>query len=182
MAVEPATKTTLHHIVTAAAFALAAGAAAAYAQVAARSEPVSAAAPVQAAATAPLQPDAAQSAGGAGLDDLNAMTFDCPRAALNAAAREAAKVPAQGTYQFAYFAIVNASHHASYEVRFTSNYAGERDLDYCVALYCQQGWDPAKAKAEVRLLEPVARKGQTAVAHASRCGHRPPPSPRPRAK
>ena len=62
----------------------------------------------------------------AGLDDLSAMTFDCPRAALNAAAREAAQAPSQGTYQFAYFRIVNASHHASYEVQFTSNYAGER--------------------------------------------------------
>jgi len=39
----------------------------------------------------------------AGLSDLNAMTFGCPKAALNAAAREAAKVKSHGTYQFAYF-------------------------------------------------------------------------------
>ena len=53
------------------------------------------------------------------------MTFSCPKAGLNAAAREAAKVPSQGTYQFAYFRIINDSHHASYEVHFKSNYQGE---------------------------------------------------------
>src|SRR5215813_9709048 len=57
-----------------------------------------------------------------GLRDLDAMTFSCSKAALNAAAREAAKVPAQGTYQFAYFKIIAGTHHASYEVHFTSNY------------------------------------------------------------
>src|SRR5262245_47020440 len=56
------------------------------------------------------------------LADLDAMTFDCPRAGLNAAAREASKVPSQGTYQFSYFRIVNDAHHASYEVHFKSNY------------------------------------------------------------
>lgn len=35
-----------------------------------------------------------------GLSDLGAMTFGCPAAALNAAAREASKVPSQGSYQF----------------------------------------------------------------------------------
>ena len=77
-----------------------------------------------------------------GLSDLDAMTFGCPKAGLNAAAREAAKVPSQGTYQFAYFKIISDSHHASYEVHFKSNYQGEADLKYCVAIYCQQGWDP----------------------------------------
>ncbi len=62
------------------------------------------------------------------LSDLDAMTFSCPKAALNAAAREAAKAPSQGTYQFSYFSIVNDSHHASYEVHFKSNYVGEADL------------------------------------------------------
>ena len=60
------------------------------------------------------------------------MTFGCPKAGLNAAAREAAKVPSQGTYQFSYFKIINDSHHAAYEVHFKSNYAGEPDLKYCV--------------------------------------------------
>src|SRR5947208_3499654 len=77
-----------------------------------------------------------------GLGDLAAMTFGCPKAALNAAAREAAQVPSQGTYQFSYFKIINDSHHSTYEVHFKSNYEGEKDLKYCVAVYCQQGWDP----------------------------------------
>ena len=85
----------------------------------------------------------------AGLRDLDAMTFSCSRAALNAAAREAAKAPAQGTYQFAFFKIIAGSHHASYEVHFTSNYAGEPELKYSVMLYCQQGWDPSAARISV---------------------------------
>ena len=85
------------------------------------------------------------------LSDLNAVTFSCPKAGLNAAAREAAKVPSQGTYQFAYFRIINDSHHASYEIHFKSNYEGEADLRYCVAVYCQQGWDP-KTKTSVTLI------------------------------
>ena len=60
-----------------------------------------------------------------GLAELDAMTFGCPKAALNAAAREAAKVPSQGTYQFAYFNILNDSHHSTYEIHFKSNYQGE---------------------------------------------------------
>ena len=92
---------------------------------------------------------------GEGLKDLDAMTFACPRAALGAAAREAAKVHALGTYQFAYFSIVNASHHAQYEVHFQSNYEGEPDLKYCVVLYCQQGWDPARSPT-VTLMNPKA--------------------------
>ena len=85
----------------------------------------------------------------AGLRDLDAMTLSCSKAALNAAAREAAKAPAQGTYQFAFFKIIAGTHHASYEVHFTSNYAGEPELKYCVMLYCQQGWDPGAAKISV---------------------------------
>jgi hypothetical protein len=87
-----------------------------------------------------------------GLNDLAAMTFGCPKAALNAAAREAAKVPSQGTYQFAYFGIVSDSHHAAYEVHFKSNYQAESLLKYCVAIYCQQGWDPRTTKAAVSLM------------------------------
>ena len=80
------------------------------------------------------------------------MTFSCPKAGLNAAAREAAKVPSQGTYQFAYFRIISDSHHASYEIHFKSNYQGEADLKYCVAIYCQQGWDPKTTKTSVTLM------------------------------
>src|SRR5689334_16275155 len=81
-----------------------------------------------------------------GLSDLDSITFACPKAALNAAAREAKKVPSKGTYQFSYFKIINDSHHSSYEVHFTSNYQGEADLKYCIAMYCQQGWDPKTTK------------------------------------
>ncbi|HKP61847.1 MAG TPA: hypothetical protein VJV78_34185 [Polyangiales bacterium] len=98
-----------------------------------------------------------------GLNDLAAMTFECPKAALNAAAREAAKVPSQGTYQFAYFGIVSDSHHASYEVHFKSNYHGEQLLKYCVAIYCQQGWDPKTTQASVMLMGEPGSKTQLAV-------------------
>lgn len=87
-----------------------------------------------------------------GLADLDGMTFDCPKAGLNAAAREAAKAPSQGTYQFAYFRIINDAHHASYEVHFKSNYVGEPELRYCVFMYCQQGWDPNTTRVDVRLM------------------------------
>jgi hypothetical protein len=101
-----------------------------------------------------------------GLNDLAAMTFGCPKAALNAAAREAAKVRSNGTYQFAFFRIVSDSHHASYEVRFKSNYSGEKELQYCVAMYCQQGWDPATAKATVTLMNDPR---QLPGAHGAMC-------------
>ena len=105
------------------------------------------------------------------LDDLDVMTFDCPKAALNSAARAATKVPSQGTYQFAYFKIINDAHHASYEVHFKSNYIGEPELRYCVSMYCQQGWDPNTTKIDVRLMSdesPRATAGRQAAcgAHA----------------
>jgi hypothetical protein len=92
-----------------------------------------------------------------GLDDLDAMTFDCPKAGLNAAAREASKVPAQGTYQFSFFRIINDAHHATYEVHFKSNYVGEPELQYCVTIYCQQGWDPTKTVVGVTLMDDATR-------------------------
>jgi hypothetical protein len=94
-----------------------------------------------------------------GWKDLDAATLSCARAALNAAAREATKVQARGTYHFSYFDVINESHHARYEVRFHSNYHGEPDLKYCVVLYCQQGWDPAQAQAEVTLLGSKTKTG-----------------------
>jgi len=113
------------------------------------------------------------------LSDLNAMTFSCPKAGLNAAAREAAKVPSQGTYQFAYFRIINDSHHASYEVHFKSNYQGEADLKYCVAVYCQQGWDPRTAKTSVTLMG--KQPPPAGAAHGADCGAGPAPvKPRPK--
>jgi len=102
-----------------------------------------------------------------GLADLNAMTFGCPKAGLNAAARQAAKVPSQGTYQFAYFKIVNDTHHAAYEVHFKSNYEGEPDLRYCVEIYCQQGWDPATTKTTVTMMS-MQRAG--VKTHGAACG------------
>ena len=106
-----------------------------------------------------------------GLGDLDAMTFGCPKAALNAAAREAAKVPSQGTYQFAYFRINSDSHHASYEIHFKSNYQGEADLKYCVAIYCQQGWDPATTKTSVTLMGSERRP--VGAAHGAGCDAKP---------
>jgi hypothetical protein len=88
----------------------------------------------------------------AGLADLDAMTFDCPKAGLNAAARAAARIPSQGTYQFSYFRIINDAHHAAYEVHFRSNYVGEPTLRYCVSIYCQQGWNPGTTRTDVRLM------------------------------
>jgi hypothetical protein len=102
-----------------------------------------------------------------GLNDLAAMTFGCPKAGLNAAAREAAKVPSQGTYQFSYFKIINDSHHSTYEVHFKSNYVGEPDLKYCVSIYCQQGWDPKSTKTSVTL---IRDDGQPAKSTAHRVG------------
>ena len=109
--------------------------------------------PVGAAKPAVIDPAAPASEG---LGNLDAMTFDCPRAGLNAAAREAAKVPSQGTYQFSYFRIVNDAHHASYEVRFSSNYVGEPVLRYCVFMYCQQGWNPGTTRIDVRSMNDEA--------------------------
>ena len=107
-----------------------------------------------------------------GLNDLDGMTFACPKAALNAAAREAAKVRSQGTYQFSYFKIINDSHHSSFEVHFKSNYQGEPDLKYCVAMYCQQGWDPATTKATIT---PIGNTRQPAgmASHAADCREKP---------
>ncbi|MEJ1963190.1 MAG: hypothetical protein WDO56_17200 [Gammaproteobacteria bacterium] len=116
-----------------------------------------------------------------GLSDLDAMTFACPKAALNAAAREAAKAPSQGTYQFAYFKIVSNSHHSAYEVHFKSNYVGEPDLKYCVALYCQQGWDPKNTKADVMLMGD-AQKPAAAMAHGAHCADTEPAKPRAKKK
>jgi hypothetical protein len=104
-----------------------------------------------------------------GLRDLAAMTFSCPKAGLNAAAREAAKAPSQGTYQFSYFRIVNDAHHSAYEVHFESNYVGEPDLKYCVAMYCQQGWDPNTTEISVSLMGDQRRPAGGA-AHGADCG------------
>jgi len=112
-----------------------------------------------------------------GLSDLESITFGCPKAALNAAARRASTVPSQGTYQFSYFNIVSDTHHAIYEVRFKSNYEGEAELRYCVEIYCQQGWDPKTAKTSIRLL-PNAPQRATSVSHESTCHEMPAPTQR----
>ena len=103
------------------------------------------------------------------LSDLDAMTFACPKAALNAAAREATTVPSHGTYQFAYFNIISNSHHSSYEIHFKSNYEGEADLKYCVSMYCQQGWDPKTSKTSVTLMSNERQRAGVA-AHGADCG------------
>jgi hypothetical protein len=114
---------------------------------------------------------------GGGLGDLDGMTQACAKAGLNAAARQAAEVPAQGTYQFSYFEIINDSHHAAYEVHFKSNYQGEPDLKYCVAIYCQQGWDPSTTEAEVTPMSD-ARPAAGGAAHGASCGDRHAPAKR----
>jgi hypothetical protein len=142
-------------------------------------KPAFVAAIVLAAATAafaqnPQSAPESEAAIPAGLSDLEKTTFACPRAALNAAAREVANYPSQGTYQFSYFNIVSASHHAAYEVHFTSNYTTEPVLKFCVAIYCQQGFDPATTKASVSLIgaktEKTTKPTKPAT-HAAGAGH-----------
>jgi hypothetical protein len=152
----------VRNIVVITAVALTAGCGASYAQT------VAAAAQTVRTPQEQSVPAAGTAPASGGLSELDAMTFSCPKAGLNAAAREAAKVPSQGTYQFAYFRIVTDAHHAAYEVHFKSNYAGEADLKYCVAIYCQQGWDPKTTKATVTLLG-SARQGARAAAHGGEC-------------
>jgi hypothetical protein len=136
--------------------------------------PAGVAAPEIVRAAAPAIParaaqpaDASRSESTNSLSDLGAMTFACSTAALNAAAREAAKVPSQGRYQFSSFTTHSDSHHASYEVHFKSNYQGEPDLKYCVAIYCQQGFDPATTKASVTMVTTTSGKSQC----GARAGH-----------
>ena len=128
----------------------------------------SAVAAVQDAATPQDQPATS------GLSDLAALTRSCSMAALNAAARRAAGAPTQGKYQFSYFNIISDSHHAQYEVHFTSNYEGESELKYCVEIYCQQGWDPRTAKPTISLMSNASQR-RTAEPHGSGCGqaHKP---------
>jgi hypothetical protein len=104
-----------------------------------------------------------------GLSDLEAFTPSCATAALNAAARRAANVPTQGKYQFSYFNRISDSHHAQYEVHFTSNYECESDLKYCVEIYCQQGWDPKTVTATITLMSNASRR-TTADSHQPACG------------
>lgn len=130
--------------------------------------PTTTAAPAPAAA-----PRAAAGAAPGDLGDLETMTFGCPKAGLNAAAREAAKAAAQGKYQFSYFKLVSDSHHSVYEVHFVSNNHEDPDLKYCVSVYCQQGWDPKTTKASVELMAAGAKPGKPGVSahgHGARCG------------
>jgi hypothetical protein len=124
-----------------------------------------------------LAPVADAASAGDGLSDLDAMTFGCPKAGLNAAAREAAKVPSHGTYQFSYFSIVSDAHHSTYEVHFKSNYEGEDDLKYCVSIYCQQGWDPKTTQVSVTSIGDDRQHGGVS-AHAADCGDQHAPAKR----
>jgi hypothetical protein len=106
------------------------------------------------------------------LRDLDAMTSSCPRAGLNAAAREAAKVPSQGRYQFSYFKLISSRHHSIYEVRFKSNYYGDPELKYCVSVYCQEGQDP-NALATVSLVKEPRPGEAKGAPHTTDCGTMP---------
>jgi len=139
-----------------------------------RTQPMAQGQPAAPALPVAAGPSEQSSAGSAiapadvGLNDLAASTSECPKAALNAAAREAAGAPTEGAYRFSYFQVISDSHHALYEVRFKSNYEAEPDLKYCVALYCQQGWDPKTAKVSVKLIE--ARRERRPAGGAARAG------------
>jgi hypothetical protein len=111
------------------------------------------------------------------LSDLDKLTFSCVKAGLNAAAREAAKAPTQGSYQFAYFNIINDGHHSSYEVGFRSNYLEEPELKYCVAIYCQQGWDPKTVTPSVNLIG-TAPQSEGMAAHVADCDGKQAPAKR----
>jgi hypothetical protein len=95
------------------------------------------------------------------LNDLGSMAFNCTKAGLNAAAREAAKERAKGNYlgdyQFSYFKLVSSSHHSIFEVHFKSNNYQDQALKYCVDVYCQQGWDPKTANPTVKRIDTAAR-------------------------
>ncbi len=128
----------------------------------------------------PMQEQSVPAAGVApaasGLSDLDAMTFGCSKAGLNAAAREAAKAPTEGHYQFSYFKIISDSHHSTYEVHFKSTYHGEPDLKYCVSIYCQQGWDPRTSRTSVTLMGSAPHAtgaGAAGAAHGAHCGDQP---------
>ena len=127
---------------------------------------------------APQQQAAAPAAApvSSGLSDLEGLTRSCSMAALNAAARRASAVPTQGKYQFSYFRLISDSHHAQYEVHFTSNYEGESLLKYCVEIYCQQGWDPKTAKANITVTISKAPRRATADPHGPACGPAHPPA------
>jgi hypothetical protein len=112
------------------------------------------------------------------LSDLDKLTFSCVKAGLNAAAREAAKAPTQGSYQFAYFNIINDGHHSSYEVGFRSNYLEEPELKYCVAIYCQQGWDPKTATPSVSLIGTTPLQSEGMAAHQADCDGKQAPAKR----
>ena len=142
-------------------------------------QPPAAAAPAQQAAvstqaTAPAPEQAAPVAGVSpaisGLSDLDTITFGCSKAGLNAAARAAAQAPAQGRYQFSYFNVISDSHHAVYEVHFKSNHHADKELKYCVSVYCQQGWDPTTSKTSVNLMsDSTPGKPGAAAAHGAHC-------------
>ena len=104
------------------------------------------------------------------LSELETLTRSCSAAALNAAARRAASAPSQGKYQFSFFNLISDSHHAQYEVHFSSNYEGEPMLKYCVEIYCQQGWDPKNVKAAVTEMRSSVRKRGAAPPHRGGCG------------
>ncbi|MBL8541636.1 MAG: hypothetical protein JNK68_14910 [Betaproteobacteria bacterium] len=130
-----------------------------------------AAAPMQPAVPAPAVAAAEAAPPVSDLGDLETMTLGCPKAGLNAAAREAARARAQGRYQFSYFRIISDSHHALYEVRFTSNDHEDPELKYCVSIYCQQGWDPRNTKVLVTPMGEAATPDKTDAAGAAHGGH-----------
>ncbi len=112
-------------------------------------------------------PGAAPAAGEVSLNDLNGMTFSCSKVGLNAAAREAAKAPAKGSYQFSYFRLVSSSHHSSFEVHFKSNNYEDPDLKYCVSVYCRTRLGSKTCESHREL------DGQSSIHQSGRCRRRP---------
>jgi len=159
----------MRHFMAVTALALAACSQVPRTQPMTRGQPVAPAPPAAPAPPEQSSPGPAIAPAEDGLNDLSALTSGCPKAALNAAAREAAGAPTEGTYRFSYFHVISDSHHALYEVHFKSNYEAEPDLRYCVALYCQQGWDPKSAKVSISLIG-AGRDGRRAGAAGPRAG------------
>ena len=146
---------------------------------------VAAASPAPAAAAAvPTQPErpavAARAASRpSSLSDLGVHDIWLFRGRVECRRADVPKVPSRGNYQFSFFRTHSDSHHASYEVHFKSNFQGEPDLKYCVAIYCQQGFDPTTTKTSVTSMR--ARSRSTAGAgHGGDCSARPARRKRPK--
>jgi hypothetical protein len=82
------------------------------------------------------------------------------QAGLNAAAREASRLPPRAPINSPFSGSSATPHHSTYEVHFKSKYEGEKELKYRVAIYCQQGWDPTNTQPMVTLMSDERRSAR----------------------